>query len=294
MNQRYTPPKNAPAQQQQGAPPAKTLVDQINDMMPEMAKALPKHISPDRMARVVITEIRKTPDLLKCDPTSFFGALLYCAQLGLEPGSARGHAYLIPRKRKDGSYECQLIVGYQGYLDLVERGGNVTLEARCVYENDIIEIEYGTNPVFRHKPALKDRGAIVGAYAFARYKDGRSKGRFLTTDEIELARKASDNKSEYGPWAKYYDEMATKTAIRRLVKQLPKSIELGEAVHLEDRYDAGETIDLRAELPKELAAMVPEPAKPLNSEAMDAFRQSTDAATIDVPTDGMSPNEVRE
>lgn len=52
----------------------------------QMALALPKHMTADRLARIATTEIRKVPKLASCDQASFLGAIMQCAQLGLEPG----------------------------------------------------------------------------------------------------------------------------------------------------------------------------------------------------------------
>ena len=75
----------------------KTLADQITALAPQLAKALPRHMNADRMARIALTEFRKNPELGKCTPHSLFGSLLTASQLGLEPGPL-GHAYLIPYK----------------------------------------------------------------------------------------------------------------------------------------------------------------------------------------------------
>lgn len=79
------------------AKPVKTLADQIMEMVPQLSKALPRHMNPERMARIALTEFRKNPTLGNCTPASFFGSLLTASQLGLEPGPL-GHCYLIPYK----------------------------------------------------------------------------------------------------------------------------------------------------------------------------------------------------
>ncbi len=220
--------------------------------------AIPRHISPDRIARIIITEIRKTPALADCDRATFFGAVLQCAQLGLEPGAALGHAYLLPRRKKGGGQEVQLIIGYQGMIDLVERDGKITIDAHCVYENDVFEISYGTDAKVIHKPALVKPGELIGAYAIGTYTDGRFKARFLSLDEIELAKKSSAA-GDFGPWKTSYNEMAMKTAVRRLFKMLPKSPELARVIELEDRAEVGESQNLARELPKEFAEKIGEP-----------------------------------
>ncbi|HEJ2203269.1 TPA: recombinase RecT, partial [Pseudomonas aeruginosa] len=120
----------------------KTLAHLMTDpkIKAQMALALPKHMTADRLARIALTEIRKVPALAKCNQESFLGAVMQCAQLGLEPGNALGHAYLLPfgnGKAKDGLSNVQLIIGYRGMIDLARRSGQiVSLTARTVHQND--------------------------------------------------------------------------------------------------------------------------------------------------------------
>ena len=42
---------------------------------------------------------------------------------------------------------------------MVYRNDNIqTVQAQCVYENDVFEYELGLDPKLVHKPAIKDRG----------------------------------------------------------------------------------------------------------------------------------------
>ena len=122
--------------------PYKTIQDLLKRMEPQIRKALPKHLEPERLARIALTEIRKNPKLLECSRESLLGAVMTAAQLGLEPG-VLGHAYLIPYwNNKTKSYEVQFQIGYKGLLDVVRRSGEITsISAHCVYEND--EFEFG-------------------------------------------------------------------------------------------------------------------------------------------------------
>ena len=109
----------------------------------QMALALPKSLTADRLTRIVLTEFRKTPALLSCDRESLFGAVLQCAALGLEPGSALGHCYLLPYGKT-----CQLIIGYRGMIDLARRSGQIlSLCAYCVHEADEFHYELGLHGI---------------------------------------------------------------------------------------------------------------------------------------------------
>lgn len=213
--------------------PVDEVVKLLQSFESQIKLALPKHLTASRMTRVLITEVRKTPKLASCDRSSFMGAIITCAQLGLEPGSGLGQVYLIPYGR-----EVQMQIGYQGMIELAERDGRVTVSANVVYEKDTFEWEEGTTEYIKHKPYFgKDNpGEVVASYAVARYKDGRVKFRVCPLHEIEKAR-ASSKSGSSGPWKTHFSEMARKTAVKRLFKLLPKSPEIARAIEIEERAE---------------------------------------------------------
>ncbi|EKY3117334.1 recombination protein RecT [Cronobacter turicensis] len=213
----------------------------------QIALALPKHMTADRLARIAMTELRKTPKLMQCDQMSFLGAIMQCAQLGLEPGGALGHAYLLPfdRRQKQGNQwvtvatEAQLIIGYRGMIDLARRSGQiVSLSARAVHENDTFSYAYGLEEKLEHVPCEDGNpGALTHVYAVARLKDGGVQFEVMSKAAVDKVRALSKS-SDKGPWVDHYEEMAKKTAIRRLFKYLPVSIELQRAVNIDEKAEA--------------------------------------------------------
>ncbi|MDI7504508.1 recombination protein RecT [Cronobacter dublinensis] len=213
----------------------------------QIALALPKHMTADRLARIAMTELRKTPKLMQCDQMSFLGAIMQCAQLGLEPGGALGHAYLLPfdRRQKQGNQwvtvatEAQLIIGYRGMIDLARRSGQiVSLSARTVHENDTFSYAYGLEEKLEHVPCEDGNpGALTHVYAVARLKDGGVQFEVMSKAAVDKVRALSKS-GDKGPWVDHYEEMAKKTAIRRLFKYLPVSIELQRAVNIDEKAEA--------------------------------------------------------
>ena len=206
------------------------------DMFKQSLKmALPRHMNPERMARIAMTELRKTPKLNECDPYSFVGAIIQSGQLGLEPGNSLGHAYLIPYGK-----ECNLIIGYRGMLDLARRSGQVmSIQAHTVYKDDLFEFEYGLNPRLRHIPSKNGSdGEPVFVYACAMLRDGGNQFEVMSLEEIKQIQQSS-KAGRSGPWQTHFDEMARKTVIRRLFKYLPVSIELTQAIILDEKADIG-------------------------------------------------------
>ena len=206
--------------------PYQNIQHLLEKMKGELAKALPKHITAERISRIALTEVRKNPDLLECSVPSLLGAIMVSAQLGLEPGIL-GHAYLIPYyNSKTRSKEVQFQIGYKGMIDLVRRSGEVrSLDAHEVCENDEFEYEYGINPILRHKPSMEYRGKPYCYYAVATFKDGGYAFLVMGINDVENYRRRSKSPDK-GPWATDYDAMAKKTVIKQLCKCLPLSIEV--------------------------------------------------------------------
>jgi recombination protein RecT len=194
-------------------------------MKPEMARALPKHMDADRMARIALTVLRQTPALARCTSDSFLGALMTCSQLGLEPGPM-GQAYLVPY-----GDTVTFIPGYKGLIDLAWRSGRVLdISAETVYANDHFYFRKGLDPKLEHDWSLTDeRGAAVGWYAAAKLKDGGSAFVVMSRSDVEKIRERSRAKNN-GPWKTDYEAMAKKTCIRQLAKFLPLSVEFAQAV----------------------------------------------------------------
>lgn len=196
----------------------------------QIAAALPKHVDPDRMARIALTELRKTPALQKCDPYSFMGALIQCSQLGLEPGSGLGHAYLLPF-----GGQVQLIVGYQGMIDLAMRSGKIdSIFAECAFEGDEFDywIEDGEQRM-KHRPVFSGTRSPQNAkviYACAKIRGGKSIFAVMSAEEIAIIEEENrKGKAMSMVWQKHWLEMAKKTVIRRLYKLLPKSVEMADS-----------------------------------------------------------------
>ncbi len=98
-----------------------TIVDMVKALEPEIRRALPAVITPERFTRMALSAINNTPELADCTPMSFIAALMNAAQLGMEPNTPLGQAYLIPYRNK-GTLECQFQLGYKGLIDLAYRG----------------------------------------------------------------------------------------------------------------------------------------------------------------------------
>lgn len=241
----------------------------IKRMAPAIEKALPTVITPERFTRMVLTAISTTPKLAECDQITFLAAMMNAAQLGLEPNTPLGQAYLLPYKNK-GKLQVQFQIGYKGLIDLAYRSGDVvTVQAQIVYENDTFECEFGIDPKLRHIPAEGDRGKPVKVYAIFRTKSGGYGFEVMSMEDIRRhAEKYSKSYgSEYSPWRTNFEEMAKKTVLKRCLKYAPLRSDVAAAISGDGgiRHEIAENM---SELPVDF--IVAETAEPGDTEVPDA------------------------
>ena len=209
------------AQSAQVSQKPKKMQDYIKKMQGEIAKALPSVLTPERFTRITLSALSTNSKLAETTPQSFLGAMMTAAQLGLEPNTPLGQAYLIPY-RNHGVLECQFQLGYKGLIDLAYRSGEVsTIQAHVVYENDEFEYELGLEPKLRHVPAKSDRGDPVFFYAVFRTKDGGYGFDVMSVDDVRAHAKKYSKAFSNGPWQTNFEEMAKKTVLKRVLKYAP-------------------------------------------------------------------------
>ncbi len=211
----------------------KSLINS-EQMRDQFAKALPKHLSPERFARIAITATTRNPKLLECTPASVMKCLLDLSAAGLEPDGRRAH--LIPYGK-----ECTLVFDYKGKVELAMRCGNIaSIHADKVCENDHFKINRGK--LVAHEIDFRgERGEAYAYYCLITFKDGGEKCEVMTKSEVESIRNRSQgyksaiqyNKSH--PWLTDFDEMAKKTTFHRASKWIELSPEIRE--HFEKDYD---------------------------------------------------------
>lgn len=227
------------------AKPSSTA-DLIRAMAPEIKKALPSVMTPERFTRIALSAVKNTPKLAECTPISFLAALMNAAQLGLEPNTPLGQAYLIPYKNH-GQMEVQFQIGYKGLLDLAFRNERMqSIEAHTVYENDDFSYEYGLSPSLRHIPAWQDRGQMVGFYAVFHLDNGGYQFEVMSKSDIDdyAAKYSKAFASDYSPWKTNYESMALKTVLKRLLKTAPIQSDFRKAMSMDESIKADIAVDM--------------------------------------------------
>ena len=252
----------------------KTMQAYIKAMEPAIKKALPSVITPERFTRMVLSALSSTPKLAECSPQSFLAAMMTAAQLGVEPNTALGQAYLLPY-RNHGQMECQFQLGYKGLIDLAYRSGEVSvIQAHTVYENDVFEYELGMDPKLRHVPAKADRGEAVAYYAMFKTKDGGYGFEVMSVDDVQ--RHAQRYSKSYGsgtsPWRSNFDEMAKKTVLKRALKYAPLKSDFVRGVAQDET--------IKAELSDEMYAVPDETVFEAEGEEIGSTEVDTETGEV--------------
>jgi len=235
----------------QARDPSTEFRDLLTRMRPQIVAALPKHLDPDRLLRIVLTTVRRTPALLQCSRESVLAGIMQAAQLGLEPDSNLGLAYLLPYGN-----QCQLVVGWKGLIELARRSGLVAnITAHCVHYGDFFEYELGLDTKLRHIPADvldmpqyareqaiadgmraeqvvgvladgKRKSDLVAAYAVVTMKDGSRNFRVVTAKFVQKIRAMSKGGNHpSSPWVAWEEQMWEKTAVKQVLRFVPLSPE---------------------------------------------------------------------
>lgn len=219
-----------------------TVIDEVRNaitkMAPQFQMALPSHISAEKFQRVAITAIQNAPDLLQADRRSLYSACMKLAQDGLIPDGREAALVTFNTKQKDGTWLklVQAMPMVSGILKKVRQSGELaTIHAAVVYANDKFRYWVDTEGQhIEHEPILfGERGKAIGVYAMAKTKDGSVFVQPLSLADVEKIRQSSRSK-DGGPWQGWWDEMAKKSAIRRLAKYLPQSTDVEQVLRSDE------------------------------------------------------------
>ena len=231
-------------------PPLVKLDNQLEQRAEEFKKALPSHISPEKLQRTIITAAQSNPDLLSADRQSLITSCMKAAQDGLLPDGREAALVIFNTSEKgaDGQWHKRKLCQYMPMVyglrkKIVQSGEIVSLQTGLVYRAEIeagaFIYEVGMDPPIRHRPLLElpeedlTDDCIVAAYSIARMKDGSVSVEVMRRGEINKVREASQTgatrdrkgapRQPKGPWVDWFGEMARKTVMRRHSKTLPMS-----------------------------------------------------------------------
>lgn len=217
-------------------PPIVALLEQRGD---DIARALPEGYTPARFQSVCINLVRATPRLLETRPITFLASVMMAAQLGLEPGGPLGLSWIIPRRNR-GVWEANFQLGANGLRELAYRSGAVrTVEHRIVWAGEKFERRYGSGGVvWMHEPSdvAADRGDWTHVYAYAQLCNGGELFEAMSAAQVDAhVARYVPHAAKSDAWRDNRPEMARKTVMAALCRQLPKSSEIRAAMLADGR-----------------------------------------------------------
>lgn len=248
----------------------------LEKLKPQLAVALPRHMNADRMSRLALTAFSTNADLQLCTPQSIAGSIMTAAQLGLEPG-INGQGYLIPYKG-----QCTFVPGWKGLVDLVARSGRATVWTGVVYPGDQFEYQLGDSPFCRHVPSpdvVEGEVLFEHAYAIGRVRDSS-----MAVIEVWSRAKVQKHLKQYNKvGGRHYaltnennlEMYARKVALLQVLKYMPASIELANAIDITNAGESGQ----HAVLDGDLVRTIDEPT----AKTLAQFKEQIDNA---LDTDG--------
>lgn len=210
---------------------AETNLKRMRNMLPARSD-----VTPEQIASVIMSQVRQNPDLVtKTNPDSLMAACYDVAKSGLLPDGILGQAYIVPYRG-----QAQFIPGYRGLITLAMNSGKISeIWAKEVRMRDHFVVHEGTEHKIEHHvdytKGLKGRGEIIAVYAVAHFHNGGKAFEIMSAEEVEEIRKAAPSGNSPA-WRNHWGEMAKKTALRRLAKWLPQSVQ--RYTQMEEHFEA--------------------------------------------------------
>lgn len=239
----------------------------MEKLKPQLALALPKHLTSDRMTRLALTAFSTSNQLQKCSHQSIAAAIMTAGQLGLEPG-VNGAGYLIPYKDT-----CTFVPGWKGLVDLVSRSGRGTVFTGVIFKDQRYTFTDGARRdlVIHNETDLDAPEDITHAYAIGWVRDAS-----MPIIELWSVAKIIKHRDKYNKvGTKHYSyrdwEMyARKVPLLQVLKYMPASVEMSNAMQVSHAAEEGRgaliengiVIDLDQQEPTGKTA---EPAKDMGS-----------------------------
>lgn len=210
---------------------SKEWADAITKLVPENG------VPAKRFVQSAIVCVASNRSLQQCNSQSLFNVLKDCASLGIDVSPTRGEAYIIPYANV-----ATLQLGFKGLIALGYRSGQFkVLMAGEVREGDTFEVEIGSNNHFTHKPNAFSDKKVIGYYCYVKLANGEELWETMSVAQVEHVKSLCGAKGS-AAWKNFFDEMAKKTVIKRLLKKVPSNFEeLNAAIEIDDKVNAVES-----------------------------------------------------
>lgn len=196
------------------------IVSLQNDLVTTLdavTPSLPSDFNKDRFIQNAVAVISANTDLLKYNRAELLTCMTKASFLGLD--FMNQEAWLVPY----GSH-VQFQMGYKGACKFVKKYSIRPLRdvyAKAVRKGD--DIKYGVsadgNPYIEWNPVPFNGAEIIGVFAVAYFADGGILYEVMSKEEVERIRHISRCGGS-GPWKDHWEQMALKTVLKRLAKNI--------------------------------------------------------------------------
>jgi len=210
------------------------FLDKRKDLL---GAGIPGHMTVEREIRTATVMLMQSKDLQAASPQSFYVATSIAINSGIGLGNGKG--YLVAYKGN-----VSYVPGWKGLVDLVNRTGRASAWTGVVHKGDHFDYALGDSPFLEHKPGDNEEHADITHY----YAIGRVKGSEWPHIVVWSVAKVIKHLNTYNKvGGKHYavkndDNMEAygrKVVLLRVIKYLPTSVELENAIAAENAHASG-------------------------------------------------------
>lgn len=220
------------------------------NIMQQLSETLGRNSAP--LVTSALTAVANNYQLKDATPVSVYTSLMKAAALNLTVDPNLGFAYLVPYKRnfkENGQWvnvtEAQLQIGYKGLVQLALRSGQIkSVNTGTIYESEFKGYNKITGEFTIDETIIpdEDNDEVAGYFAYVQLVNGGEVKQFSRKKQIEhFAKKYSkaysydlDNNKKSSPWSTEFNAMAEKTVLKQVLKFVPMSLEMQEAVSVDE------------------------------------------------------------
>ncbi len=221
-----------------------------DNIMQQLSETLGRNSAP--LVTSALTAVANNYQLKDATPVSVYTSLMKAAALNLTVDPNLGFAYLVPYKRnfkENGQWvnvtEAQLQIGYKGLVQLALRSGQIkSVNTGTIYDSEFKGYNKITGEFTIDETIIpdEDKDEVAGYFAYVQLINGGEVKQFSRKKQIEhFAKKYSkaysydlDNNKKSSPWSTEFNAMAEKTVLKQVLKFVPMSLEMQEAVSVDE------------------------------------------------------------
>ena len=221
------------------AHPITGKTDYLDKRKDLLGAGIPSHMTVEREIRTATVMLMQSKDLQAATPLSFYVAVSIAINSGIGLGNGKG--YLVAYKGN-----VSYVPGWKGLIDLVNRTGRAQAWTGVVRKGDHFAYQLGDSPFLEHRPGDSEEHADITHY----YAIGRVKGAEFPHIVVWSTAKVHKHLKEYNKvGGKHYaaknddnfEAYGRKVVLLQVIKYLPTSVELENAVAAENASASGKS-----------------------------------------------------